>query len=52
MLPQPVLRSHTFDSLTEDVMSVCRAAATQVRVTRGHILYKRGDPARTIFVIV
>ena len=52
MLPKPVLRSHTFDSLTEDVMSVCRAAATSVHVTRGHVLYKRGDAARTIFVIL
>jgi len=52
MLSQPVVRFHTFDRLTEDVMSVCRASSTLVQVNRGHILYKRGDPARTIFVIL
>jgi len=52
MLPQPVDRSHTFVSLTDDVVAVCRASATVISVTRGHILYKRGDPARTIFVVL
>jgi CRP/FNR family transcriptional regulator, nitrogen oxide reductase regulator len=52
MLPSPVERIHTFDSITDDVMAICHAAATTVRVPRGQILFKRGDPARTIFVIV
>jgi CRP-like cAMP-binding protein len=52
MLPAPVDRSHTFDGLTEDVMSVCRAASTTISVPRGHVLYKRGDPGRRIFVIL
>lgn len=52
MLPQPVDRSHTFVSLTDDVVAVCRASSTVISVGRGHILYKRGDPARTIFVIL
>jgi CRP-like cAMP-binding protein len=52
MLPAPVDRFHTFDGLTEDVMSVCRAASTTIRVPRGHILYRRGDPARRIFVVL
>jgi CRP/FNR family transcriptional regulator, nitrogen oxide reductase regulator len=52
MLPKPVERTHTFESLTDDVMAVCRAAATTVSVTRGHLFFRRGDPARTIFVVV
>jgi CRP-like cAMP-binding protein len=51
MLPKPVARAHTFDRLTDEVIAVCRASATTIRVTRGHILYKRGDFGRTIFVI-
>jgi CRP-like cAMP-binding protein len=52
MHSEPVSRSHTFDRLAEDVMSVCRGSSTKVRVARGHILYARGDRAKTIFVIL
>ena len=52
MLPSPITRTHTFESLTEAMMAICRATASTVCVSRGQILFKRGDPARTIFVIV
>lgn len=52
MLPEPVDRSHTFNGLTEDVVSVCRTAGTTLTVPRGHILYRRGDPAHRLFVIL
>jgi CRP-like cAMP-binding protein len=52
MLPSPVERTHTFESLTDDVIAVCRSVSTTTRVARGHILFKGGDSARTIFVVL
>ena len=51
MLPQLVERSHTFEGLSEDVVAVCRTYASFVTVKRGHVLIRRGEPARTLYVI-
>jgi CRP-like cAMP-binding protein len=51
MNPQPAARSHTFEGLSEDVVAVCRAHASLVSVKRGHVLIRRGEPARTLYVI-